>query len=192
MSTKIAMQARLTEPQECTGCHCHANQGYMIRNDSLARFVCEDCYQELNQEYPISNFTVSINRDVLVKLLSEEPKFSFKAGYFLGKREGDATGYAVTITECIESTHPGRGTVDFFNAEDVRKIREKAKQSDLTLVGIFRTSPSGSPDFHVLDNKTIEDMLFDVVYVVIGAISEVQIAARDKHHSTEEIGVAII
>lgn len=191
MSTKIAMQAGLNAPQECTGCHCHANQGYMIRNESLTRFVCEDCYQELAQEYPISKFTVSINRDVLVTLLGEESRPSFKAGYLLGKREGEDSGYTVTVTDCIESAHPGRGTIDFFNAEDVRKIREKAKQSDLSLVGIFRTSPSGSPDFHLLDNKTIESLLFEVVYVVIGAISEVQIAARDKHHSTEEIGIVI-
>lgn len=46
MSTKIAMRARLTEHQECTGCHCHAKEGYMIKSDSLTRFVCEECYRE--------------------------------------------------------------------------------------------------------------------------------------------------
>ena len=51
--------------------------------------------------------------------------------------------------------------------------------------------PSGSPDFNLLDNKTVEDMLFDVVYVVIGAISEAQIAVRDKLHSTDKFGVVI-
>ena len=35
MSTKIAMRAKLTEHQECTGCHCHAKEGYMIKSDSL-------------------------------------------------------------------------------------------------------------------------------------------------------------
>ena len=70
-------------------------------------------------------------------------------------------------------------------------IRKKCRQSGLSLVGIFRTSPSGSPDFNLLDNKTVEDVLFDVVYVVIGAISEAQIAVRDKLHSTDKFGVVI-
>lgn len=192
MSTKIAMRAKLTEHQECTGCHCHAKEGYMIKSDSLTRFVCEECYRELTNEYPLSNFTVSISRGELAKLIPEGRKPSFKAGYFLGKREGDACNYSVTVTECIESSHPGRGTIDFFSIDDVMTIRKKCRQSGLSLVGIFRTSPSGSPDFNLLDNKTVEDMLFDVVYVVIGAISEAQIAARDKLHSADEFGVVII
>lgn len=191
MSTKIAMRAKLTEHQECTGCHCHAKEGYMIKSDSLTRFVCEECYRELAGEYPLSNFTVSISREELAKLVPEDRKPSFKAGYFLGIREGDNSNYSVTITECIESTHPGRGTVDFFSIDDVMTIRKKCRQSGLSLVGIFRTSPSGSPDFNLLDNKTVEDMLFDVVYVVIGAISEAQIAVRDKLHSTDKFGVVI-
>lgn len=191
MSTKIAMRAKLTEHQECTGCHCHAKEGYMIKSDSLTRFVCEECYRELAGEYPLSNFNVSISREELAKLVPEDRKPSFKAGYFLGIREGDNSNYSVTITECIESTHPGRGTVDFFSIDDVMTIRKKCRQSGLSLVGIFRTSPSGSPDFNLLDNKTVEDMLFDVVYVVIGAISEAQIAVRDKLHSTDKFGVVI-
>ena len=191
MSTKISMRAKLTEHQECTGCHCHAKEGYMIKSDSLTRFVCEECYHELANEYPLSNFTVSISREELAKLIPEDRKPSFKAGYFLGKHEGDTFNYFVTVTECIESTHPGRGTVDFFSIDDVMTIRKKCRQSGLSLVGIFRTSPSGSPDFNLLDNKTVEDMLFDVVYVVIGAISEAQIAVRDKLHSTDKFGVVI-
>ena len=35
MSTKIAMRAKLTEHQECTGCHCHSKEGYMIRVTAL-------------------------------------------------------------------------------------------------------------------------------------------------------------
>ena len=163
----------------------------MIKSDSLTRFVCEECYRELAGEYPLSNFTVSINRETLTKLIPEDRKPSFKAGYFLGKREGDADHYSVTVAECIESFQPGRGTVDFFSVDDVMKIRKRNRESGLSLVGIFRTSPSGSPDFNLLDNKTVEDMLFDVVYVVIGAISEAQIAARDKHHSADEFGVVI-
>lgn len=191
MSTKIAMRAKLTEHQECTGCHCHAKEGYMIKSDSLTRFVCEECYRELAGEYPLSNFTVSISREELAKLVPEDRKPSFKAGYFLGIREGDNSNYSVTVTECIESAHPGRGTVDFFSIDDVMTIRKKCRQSGLSLVGIFRTSPSGSPDFNLLDNKTVEDMLFDVVYVVIGAISEAQISVRDKLHSTDKFGVVI-
>ena len=192
MSTKIAMRAKLTEHQECTGCHCHAKEGYMIKSDSLTRFVCVECYRELTNEYPLSNFTVFISRGELAKLIQEDRKPSFKAGYFLGKREGEADNYSVTVTECIESSHPGRGTVDFFSIDDVMTIRKKCRQSGLSLVGIFRTSPSGSPDFNLLDIKTVDDMLFDVVYVVIGAISEAQIAARDKLHSADEFGVVII
>ena len=163
----------------------------MIKSDSLTRFVCEECYHELAGEYPLSNFTVSISREELAKLIPEDRKPSFKAGYFLGKREGDNSNYFVTVIECIESTHPGRGTVDFFSIDDVMTIRKKCRQSGLSLVGIFRTSPSGSPDFNLLDNKTVEDMLFDVVYVVIGAISEAQIAVRDKLHLANEFGVVI-
>lgn len=128
MSTKIAMRAKLTEHQECTGCHCHSKEGYMIKSDSLTRFVCEECYRELAGEYPLSNFTVSINREALAKLIPEDRKPSFKAGYFLGKREGDADDYSVTVTECIESSHPGRGTVDFFSIDDVMTIRKKAEK----------------------------------------------------------------
>ena len=164
----------------------------MIKSDSLTRFVCVECYRELTNEYPLSNFTVFISRGELAKLIQEDRKPSFKAGYFLGKREGEADNYSVTVTECIESSHPGRGTVDFFSIDDVMTIRKKCRQSGLSLVGIFRTSPSGSPDFNLLDNKTVDDMLFDVVYVVIGAISEAQIAARDKLHSADEFGVVII
>lgn len=192
MRTKIAMCAQLTELQECTGCHCYTKEGYMIKSDNLTRFVCKECYRGLTSEYPLSNFTVTISRDELAKLIPEDRKPSFKVGYFLGKREGGADKYTVTVTECIESFNPGRGTVAFFSNDDVKIIRKKCRQSDLSLVGIFRTNPSGSPDFNLLDNKTIEDMLIDVVYVVIGAISETKIAARDKLHSTNEFGVVII
>lgn len=29
----------------------------------------------------------------------------------------------------------------------------------IAIVGLYRTSPSGSPDFNLLDNKTLDDML---------------------------------
>lgn len=191
MSTKIATRAKLTEHQECTGCHCHSKEGYMIKSDSLTRFVCEECYRELAGEYPLSKFTVSLNREALANLIPDDRKPIFNAGYLLGKREGDADNYAVTVTACVESSHPNRGTVDFFSTDDVMAIRKKTRQSGLCLVGIFRTSPSGSPDFNLLDNKTVEDMLFDVVYMVIGAMSESQIAVRDKLHATSDFGVII-
>lgn len=191
MSMKIAMSARLTEHQECTGCHCHSKEGYMIKSDSITRFVCEECYRELSGEYPLSKFTVSISREALAKLVPEERKPNFKAGYFLGKREGNDENYVVTVTECIESSRSGRGTVEFFNHDDIMAIRKRSRQSGLSLVGIFRTSPSGSPDFNLLDNKTIDDMLLDIVYVVVGAISEAQIAVRDKRRTIDEFGVVI-
>lgn len=191
MSKKIAMRANLAEHQECTGCYCHSKEGYMIKSDSLTRFVCEECYNELSGEYPLSKFNVTISREELTKLVPEDRKPSFKAGYLLGKREGNDDNYVVTIDECMEISHPGRGTIDFFGIDDVMAIRKRTKQSGLALVGIFRTSPSGSPDFNLLDNKTVEDILFDVVYMIVGAVSEAQIAVRDKHHETEEFGIVI-
>ena len=59
------------------------------------------------------------------------------------------------------------------------------------MVGIYRTSPSGSPDFNLLDNKTLDDMLLDIIYMIIGGCNEIQIAVKDKHGASDVIGVVI-
>ncbi|CUN00367.1 Uncharacterised protein [Allocoprococcus comes] len=53
----------------------------------------------------------------------------------------------------------------------------------IAIVGLYRTSPSGSPDFNLLDNKTLDDMLMDIIYMIVGGNSEIQIAVKDKRRS---------
>ena len=47
------------------------------------------------------------------------------------------------------------------------------------------------PDFNLLDNKTLDDMLMDIIYMIVGGNSEIQIAVKDKHSQVDEIGVIL-
>lgn len=191
MSTKIAMIAHLPEHQECTVCHCYTSTGYMLKDNSLSRFVCEECYPNMSSEYPVAAKVVEINRRALSSLVPEGKKPRFQAGYLMGKKETARSGYKVTVSCFLDSVQADRGTTCFFGKDDALRIRKMSKDQGLSVVGIYRTSPSGSPDFNLLDNKTLEDMLLDIIYMIIGGCSEIQIAAKDKHGTSDEIGVVI-
>lgn len=191
MSTKVAMAVHLPEHQECTACHCYTSKGYMLRDNSLSRFVCEECYPGVASEYPAAEKIVEINRRALSSLVPEGKKPGFHAGYLMGTKETAGRSYKVTVSSFLDSVQGDRGTASFFGKDDALRIRKMSKDQGLSVVGVYRTSPSGSPDFNLLDNKTLEDMLFDIIYMVIGGSDEIQIAAKDKSGASDEIGVII-
>jgi hypothetical protein len=190
MSGKIAMAAHLPEHQECTSCHCFTRNGYYLRDSSMARLVCGECYSTFGSEYPLADRIVEIRREELEKIAPEGKKPGFHAGYLMGKKETTDTGFRIRVDRFIESVCAG-GTGAFFNKEDALKIRIMSRQSGQSVVGLFRTSPSGSPDFNVLDDKTLDDMLLDIIYLIVGGSNEIQIAVKDKHSRGEEIGVIL-
>lgn len=191
MNTKVAMVAHLNEHQECTSCHCYTSTGYMLKDSSLSRFVCDECYPGMSSEYPLALKVVEINRHALSNLVPEGKKPGFHAGYLMGKKEIAGSGYKVKITSFLDSVQANRGSTCFFGKDDALRIRKISKEQGFSVVGIYRTSPSGSPDFNLLDNKTLEDMLFDIIYMVIGGCSEIQIAVKDKTGTFDEIGVIL-
>lgn len=191
MSAKIAMIANLPEHQECTACHCFTNTGYMLRDNSLSRFVCEECYPGMSSEYPVAAKVVEINRHTLSSLVPEGKKPGFLAGYLMGKKEVTGSDYKITVSSFLDSVQADRGTTCFFGKDDALRIRKISKDQGLSMVGIYRTSPSGSPDFNLLDNKTLDDMLLDIIYMIIGGCNEIQIAVKDKHGASDVIGVVI-
>ena len=191
MSTKIAMTAHLPEHQECTACHCYTSAGYMLKDNSLSRFVCEECYSGMSSEYPLAAKVVEINRRTLSSLVPEGKKPGFQAGYLMGKKDVAGSDYKITVSSFLDSIQADRGTTCFFGKDDALRIRKISKDQGLSVVGIYRTSPSGSPDFNLLDNKTLDDMLLDIVYMIIGGCNEIQIAVKDKHGASDEIGVVI-
>ena len=191
MSIKIAMFTSLPEHQECTVCHCYANKGFCLRDDSMSRFICEDCYSIWSSEYPVASKVVEIDKTALESLTPEGKKPGFHAGYLMGKKESFENGYKITVVSFLDSIQSNRGTTSFFNKDDILRIRRISKEQGLIMIGIFRTSPSGSPDFNLLDNKTLDDLLLDIIYMIIGGCSEIQIAVKDKSRASDEIGVII-
>lgn len=192
MSRKIAMMTRLTEHQECTSCHCFSQNGYILRDSSMARFVCEDCYEkDRSGDYPLAIKIVEIRKGIVDQLAPEGKKPGFHAGYLMGKRQNSNAGYRIVVEKFVDSIQTGKGTANFFTKEDVMGLRKISKTEGLAIVGLFRTSPSGAPDFNLLDNKTLDDMLMDILYMIIGGNSEIQIAVKDKHSQADEIGVIL-
>lgn len=192
MSRKIAMITHLPEHQECTSCHCFAQNGYILRDSSMARFVCEDCYEaNRSGEYPLAAKIVETRKSIVDQLVPEGKKPGFHAGYLMGKRENTDVGYRIVVEKLVDSIQTGKGTANFFTKEDVMSLRKISKTEGLAIVGLFRTSPSGAPDFNLLDNKTLDDMLMDIIYMIIGGNSEIQIAVKDKHSQADEIGVIL-
>lgn len=191
MSAKIAIIANLPEHQECTACHCYTSTGYMLKDNSLSRFVCEECYPDMSTEYLAATKVVEINRHALSSFVPEGKKPGFHAGYLMGKKEVTENAYKIIVSSFLDSIQGDRGTANFFGKDDALHIRKISKDKGLSVVGIYRTSPSGSPDFNLLDNKTLEDMLFDIIYMIIGGCSDIQIAVKDKSGSSDEIGVII-
>lgn len=193
MSGKIAIITHLSEHQECTSCHCFSENGYILRDSNMARFVCENCY-EMNEssDYFLARKIVEIKKNIINQIAPATEKVGFHAGYLMGRRINSDVGYRVVVEKIVDSIQYGKGTVNFFNKEDVINIKKISNSEGLALVGIFRTSPSGTPDFNLLDNKTINDMLMEILYMIIGGNNEIQIAARDKNSQSDEIGVILI
>ena len=52
--------------------------------------------------------------------------------------------------------------------------------------------PSGIPEFNSLDEKILDDMLVDAVYLIAGGASELQTAAEDRQNRNGEIGVVLL
>ena len=74
----------------------------MIKHNDLVRFVCEVCFSELTADYPLSPYSVSIDRRIIDQVVPADKKPAFQAGYFLGKKEGDGRTYTITITDYLE------------------------------------------------------------------------------------------
>jgi len=189
---KIGMPKKLTELKECTCCHGYTKTGFELRDNTASRFVCDECYQRSASEFPICGKMVEINKELLGKIVPSEKKPSFQAGYLLGKKETRDGLEKLTVTEYHNCLSTNRGTVAFFAPDDVRTIRKISKEKNCILVALYRTSPSGSPDFNSLDTKTITDMVNVMPYVIIGGGSEIQIAIRDKNYPEYEYGVTIV
>lgn len=189
---KIGMPKVLTELKECTCCHGYTQTGYELRDNNISRFVCDECYQNYANEYPICGNMIEINRNVLSLIAPNEKKPTFQAGYLLGKR-GTVDGVQkLVVTDFLNCLPTGKGTISFFSPDDVMKIRKRAREKGIAIIGLYRTSPSGSPDFNALDTKTISDMVNVMPYVIIGGCSEIQISVRDKNFPEYEYGVTIV
>lgn len=192
MSRKIAMITWLPEHQECTSCHCFSQNGYILRDSSMARFVCEDCYETtFSRDYPLAAKVVELWKNAIDQIAPEGKKPGFHAGYLMGKKEVTDAGYKIIVEKLIDSVQTGKGTANFFTKDDVMNLRKISRAEGVSIVGLYRTSPSGSPDFNLLDNKTLDDMLLDIIYMIIGGNSEIQIAVKDRHSQLDEIGVIL-
>ena len=184
------MITRLPEHQECTSCHCFSQNGYILRDSSMARFVCEDCYETSgSRDYPLAAKVVEVGKNAIDQIAPEGKKPGFHAGYLMGKKEVTDAGYKIVVEKWVDSVQTGKGTANFFNKDDVMNLRKISRAGGISIVGLYRTSPSGSPDFNLLDNKTLDDMLMDIIYMIIGGNSEIQIAVKDKHSQLDVIGV---
>lgn len=189
---KIGMPKVLTELRECTCCHGYTQTGYELRDNNVSRFVCDECYQNFATEYPICGNMIEINRNALSLVVPNEKKPHFQAGYLLGKKKTVDGVQKLVITDFLNCLSSGKGTVSFFAPDDVMKIRKRIKEKETVIVGLYRTSPSGSPDFNSLDTKTIGDMVNVMPYVIIGGCSEILISVRDKNYPEYEYGVTIV
>jgi proteasome lid subunit RPN8/RPN11 len=135
---------------------------------------------------------IEISRTLLAQISPNDKKPSFQAGYLLGKKEIVDGVQKIVVTDFLNCLSSARGTISFFAPEDIMKIRKRAKEKRNVTVALYRTSPSGSPDFNSLDTKTISDMVNVMPYVIIGGCSEIQISVRDKNYPEYEYGVTVI
>ncbi len=189
---KIGIPKRLRELKECTGCHAYTQSGYELRDNNSTRFVCEDCFRNVAAEYPLCGYLIEICRNVIERIVPEGKKPSFQAGYLLGKKEDSGGLVKLTVTEYLNSLSSDKGTVTFFSPDDVGKLRRLSKEKSCSVIAIYRTSPSGSPDFNSLDTSTVSDMVNAMPYVIVGGTGEIQISARDKSYPDYEYGVTVI
>lgn len=173
-------------------CHCYTKNGYMLRESNMFRFVCEECYETAAGQYPAAKKVVEISKPALNAMIPDGRKPGFHMGYLMGRRENTADGYKIRVDRFLESIQEqGRGTVSFFNRNDTMLIRREAKEKGTAVVGLYRTSANGTPDFNYLDKKTMRDVLFNIVYMVVAGNSEIQIAVRDKQDQDDGIGVIL-
>lgn len=189
---KIGMPKALTELKECTCCHGYTQTGYELRDNNVSRFVCDECYQNYAEEYPMCGNMIEISRKLLSLITPNDKKPIFQAGYLLGKRETVDGVQKLVVTDHLNCLPSGKGTISFFAPDDIMKIRKKSREKGNVVVALYRTSPSGSPDFNSLDTKTIGDMVNVIPYVIIGGCSEIQISVRDKNYPEYEYGVTIV
>ena len=189
---KIGMPKHLNELRECTCCHGYTQVGYELRDNNVSRFVCDECYQNYSEEYPICENMLQISRSILNKIVPVEKKPSFQVGYLFGKKETVDGIQILVLTDYINCLPSDKGTIVFFSPGDVMTIRRMSKENNCSVIALFRTSPSGSPDFNSLDIKTITDMVNVMPYVIIAGASEIQISVRDKNYPNYEYGVTIV
>lgn len=134
MSRKIAMITRLPEHQECTSCHCFSQNGYMLRDSSMARFVCEECYETTGRsDYPLAAKVVELSMNAIEQIAPEGKKPGFHAGYLMGKKEATDAGYKIVVEKMIDSVQAGKGTANFFTKDDVMNLRKISEQKELLL-----------------------------------------------------------
>ena len=192
MREKLAVPALPQESQECAVCHCFTQEGYTLRDRQTVRFVCAECYENVRAEYPPADRIVCLDGAELKRTLFSDGRPGFRTGYLMGKKESTESGYCITVSSLLESTSSGGGAARFFNKEDVLKIHKHSRETGDAVVGIFRTSPSGIPEFNSLDEKILDDMLVDAVYLIAGGASELQTAAEDRQNRNGEIGVVLL
>lgn len=186
---KRASKVEYTQAAECSqpGCGCFTKTGYLLHSsDTASRFVCDDCYSEVADEFPVSNYTVSIPQSSLDALVEQNGKLRWTCGYALGTKEGSN----VTVQELMETTSRSAGArLCFFSPGDVAALSKKNTETGTTLVGLFRTSPSGRAELTSLDDKMAEGLLSDLLYIVAGRS---QAAVRSNKLGAEEYGVVIL
>ena len=140
MSRKIAMITRLPEHQECTSCHCFSQNGYMLRDSSMARFVCEECYETTGRrDYPLAAKVVEVSMNAVEQIAPEGKKPGFHAGYLMGKKEVTDAGYKIVVKKMIDSVQAGRGTANFFTKDDVMNLRKISRAEGIVIVEILLT-----------------------------------------------------
>lgn len=190
--SKYAIAKHCTLAEECTACNGYAQDGYMIHDENSARFVCEECYEALKNEYPVLSSVVEIEKSALSGIVKDGEKVMFTAGYLLGSREIFNGGFKVTVKHVLECDRGEKGTAMLFSTADVVRLMRFRAEHACQLVGVFRTNPSGDPSFNSLDNKIVSDMTGDNIYAVIAGNKEMQVAVKDKNHGENEIGVVLV
>lgn len=191
MVKKIASPVQYSDLKECAICHGYSDNGFILKDKSIARFVDKDCYCNVVNEYPIANRTIEIKRSVLNSIVPEKSKPLFQVGYLFGCKDQSGSGYKIVISSFHECSNYNSTTVYPYNREDTMLIRKKRINEKQFLVGMYRTSPSGDANFNNVDIRNLKDFLLDIPYVIIAGSCEIQISAKDKNYINDEIGIVI-
>ena len=191
MTKKIAAPIHYSDLKECAICHGYSDNGFILKDKSIARFVDKDCYRNVVNEYPIATKTIEIKRTVLNSIVPERSKLLYQVGYLFGCKYQSDSGYRIVISSFHECSNYITTTVYPYNREDIMLIRRKRINENQNLVGMYRTSPSGISDLYNVDLRNRKDLLLDIPYVIIAGSSEIQIRAIDKNFISDEIGIVI-